>query len=121
YTQVFVDHPTFDFESFVLLFDDDHHLVERQLFAKIMPDVAPRLYEKHTFKDYESYEDASGEHIHFPRLAHYSYYMGNGEEGLPVEYMSESIRVLSIGFNVPIADSKFGLEIAKDGKVWDGV
>jgi hypothetical protein len=122
YTRVYFHHPTFyslDSSSFVLLFDENDLLVERECIAKLSIDRQPRVYETHTFSDYQKYSDPSGEQISFPSHAVYRFYAGDMPDGTHVEYTSDDIRIMDIKFNVPIPDDKFVLEFPKDARVYD--
>jgi len=122
YTRVYFHHPTFyssDSSSFVLLFDENDLLLERDCIVKLSQDREPRVYEEHTFSDYRKYADSSGEQIWFPNHAVYHYYAGDLSDGAHVEYMSDDITITDIKFNVPIPDDKFVLEFPKDARVYD--
>ncbi len=121
YTRVSIEHPKFTWISFVLLFDDEHRLVEREVIVRMDPDKSPRVNEKHRLMEYQAHRDRSGEIISFPARALYSYYMGVLPDGRLVEYTTEDIRISDIQFNVDIPDQKFVLEIPKDAAVYDGL
>ncbi len=121
YTRVSVAHPKFQWCSFVLEFDNQNRLIERQIIRKVEHDPKPRLHEKHRFFDYKAYQDASGETIWFPHRGEYSYYLGPLNNGGVVEYSSKTIRVRDIKFNVDIPDEKFVLAFPKNAKIYDGL
>jgi len=121
YTKICIRHPRLAWRSFVLLFDEELRLAERQVIAQISPDPGPRLYQKHVFSNYERYEDASGEIIWFPTEGIYHYYMGNLSDGTPVEFKTRTITVKDIKFNVDISDEKFVIEFPPGTKIWDGL
>ncbi|MHC4166440.1 MAG: peroxiredoxin family protein [Planctomycetota bacterium] len=120
-TRVSVGHPDFDWRSFVLLFDQEHRLVERQNIVKLGSDPAPRLYARHVFSDYRKHEDASGETIWFPHRAVYHHYMGNLPDGTPVEYFSEATTIKNTKFNVDLSDDIFVIQFPRGAKIWDGI
>ena len=122
YTRVFFYHPDFhslDSSSFVLLFDKNDLLVERDVILKFPRNRQPRVYETHTFSDYQEHSDRSGEQIRFPNRAVYHYYVGDLPDGTHVEYTSETIEIADIKFNVPIPERKFVLEFPKGARVYD--
>lgn len=116
-TKVSVQHPEISFQSFVLIFDDNFRLVERQDIFQMSPDPAPRIYERHNFLNYTKYTDKSGETIWFPSEAVYHYYMGNLQDGMPVEYESMKMKIKEIKFNIDIPDDKFVIEFPAGTKV----
>ncbi|HUT29466.1 MAG TPA: hypothetical protein VMX13_06720 [Sedimentisphaerales bacterium] len=121
YTKVSIRHPRLAWRSFVLLFDEELRLAERQVIAQISPDPGPRLYEKHVFTNYQRHEDASGGIIWFPTEGIYHYYMGNLSDGTPVEFKTRRMSIKEIKFNVDIPDEKFVIEFPPGTKIWDGL
>ena len=102
YTQVSFRHPDFyslDSNSFVLLFDDNDLLVERDCILKLSPpDHEPRVHEKQVFSDYRKYADSSREEIWFPYDAVYHLYVGDLSNGEHVESTSYHIAIEDIKF-----------------------
>lgn len=120
-TRVFVQHPATNKRSFLLVYDDQFRLIERQLIFKIEPDPEPRIYERHVFSNYKEYEDPSGEVIWFPTKAVYHDYVGNSPDGTPVEVEQRTINIREIKFNVDIPDEKFVIKFPLGIKMYDGV
>jgi len=121
YIQVSVQHPKLVPPRFILIFDDQYRLVERQVINQFSDDPSPRLYERHTFSNYKKFKDKSGEVIWFPQTAVYNYYMGNLPDSSPVEYETKKINVRKISFNLPISDDKFVISFPPGTKIYDGI
>jgi len=104
-----------------LLFDGQRRLMERKIFFKLSRDPAPRLYETHRFEDYRSCTDDAGRVIVFPFRALYTYYLEPLPDGTLVDYVTRTITVKDIRFNVDIPDDMFVLEIPKHIPYYDGI
>lgn len=120
-TKVVFRHPTFDWRSFALLFDEQRRLIQRQVIAKIEPDKEARLYQEFRFSEYDSHADPSGEKIWFPRRCIVSEYLGALPDGRLVEYTSEDIQIKRISFNVDLPDEKFVLQLPPEAPLYDGL
>jgi hypothetical protein len=118
-TRVSAQHPTFDWRSFVLIYDNMFRLLEREVIVKMTPDPEPRIYERHVFSDYKEYEGPTGEAIWFPAKAVYRYYAGNLPNGTLVEAYHQTLNIRQIKFNVDIPDEKFALEFPSGIRVYD--
>lgn len=106
-------------ESLVLLFDEQHRLVERQEFEKVSTAKA-QLYRRQFFSDYRRYSDPSGETIWFPHQAIYKSYV-TLLNGSTLETGTKRVRIRAIQFNIDIMDDFFELKIPKNAKINDGV
>lgn len=80
-----------------------------------------KLVEKHTFFDYRSYTDSSGETIWFPHEATYKTYARLPSDGSAIEKSVRKVKIRDIKFNVEIPDEFFELKIPKNAKLYDGV
>ncbi|UCG46852.1 MAG: hypothetical protein JSU94_15300 [Phycisphaerales bacterium] len=118
-TRVSLRHPQFDWRGFVLFFDQDRRLLERQLIR--YEESLPRIIQTHTFSDYTEHQDSSGETIWFPHKAVWHYYMGSLPDGTLVENTTDIVTIKEISFNVDIPDEQFTIEFPPGTKIWDGV
>jgi len=106
-------------KSFVLLFDNNHRLVERQLIAHSKS--VSGIIEKHTFSDYVRHTDDSGESVWFPHQAVWHHYIGPLPEDPPVEYGKKTLTIKQIKFNVDIPDEKFTIQFPPGTKIYDEI
>ncbi|MEX0713438.1 MAG: hypothetical protein WD278_13870, partial [Pirellulales bacterium] len=117
--EVSFTNPNWKENSFVLLFDAQWRLLERQYKSVYSGSDTPRIGEIHYFSDYKDFHDFSGERIWFPRRATYRYYLGKTNDGRLVEYDSRVIHIRDIKFNAEISDDKFTLEFPPTTRVFD--
>ncbi|MHC4743194.1 MAG: hypothetical protein ACYS8Z_14865 [Planctomycetota bacterium] len=106
-------------KSFVLLFDNEHRLVERQLIAHSKSGSG--IIEKHTFSDYVRHTDDSGESLWFPHQAVWRHYIGPLPEDPPVEYGKKTLTIKQIKFNVDIPDDKFTIQFPPGTRIYDEI
>ncbi len=64
--RVYFQHPRFNDRAFVLVFDDQGRMVEREEWYKLSHDAEPTMHKRYELLDYKSYPSQSGELIHFP-------------------------------------------------------
>ncbi|MCI0381053.1 MAG: hypothetical protein L0215_26005 [Gemmataceae bacterium] len=120
-TRVAVTNPKNPGNTIILFFGRDGRLIERQIIFQLPSEPKPFVCEIHELSDYETFPNPNGEPIWFPRRAVYHYNMGVHPNGTLVEYLTETIHIKDIKFNVEIPDGVFELPIPSDARVWDGV
>ncbi len=79
-----------------------------------------RTIEVARFSDYRRKDLPQGEPLWFPHQVTISYYAGQFE-GKMLEWMTETVRIQDIRFNVDIPDEMFTIEFPENARVFDGL
>jgi hypothetical protein len=119
-TTVALTHPTFKQRRFVLVFDRDGSLRQRDVITKRARDLAPGI-ERHSFSAYRQYRNAFGETVSFPSQADYDYTLGMADDGQLIVYQHVHIDVNSFQFNQQITDETFVIQFPEGCNVVDRV
>jgi hypothetical protein len=118
-TEVMFGHPTTEWLTFRLRFNDTGELTDRAVIGKLPWDEEPRVIETHELREYERVVQPSGEDIAFPRRAIFRVHMGQTRDGRLIECWSETLRVEKLAFNVAVPDSEFTIDFPQNIKVSD--
>jgi hypothetical protein len=118
-TAVMFRHPMFEKVRFLLRFDREQRLIQRDVIARMEDDRPPRLNERHELAGYEPLTDASGERHWFPKRATWRYYMAGALEHPEIETRAQVMEIASITVNPDIPDSMFEVHFPENVKVVD--
>jgi hypothetical protein len=102
-----------------LVFAADGSLLNRYKIAKGPRDAAPRIYERHSFSGYRTYQAASGESIWFPSEIDFEGVLGTTGDGRLIVYSHEHVQVNSLQFNHQIPDEVFVIQFPEGCEVHD--
>jgi hypothetical protein len=107
--------------SFVLFFDSDRRLVERQMWRLRRAEKVKYIRERMVFENYTAYPEASGDTIWLPHKVHHHYYIEPLPDGSPIEWTWETITIHKIAFNVEIPDALFVPTLPPETQVRDDI
>ena len=112
--EVLVEHPLLSGAKLLMVFDNEHRLVERDVLVTSQKTANYVPLERHEFLDHKAYDDGRGRRIWFP------------SEAILQAYTLETpsvrhVTIEKIAFNLDIPDEKFSLEFPRDADVYDGV
>jgi hypothetical protein len=120
-TTVSFSHPSFKDRRFVLVFDREGSLLQRDVYGKYSREAAPRLREQHKFSGYRTYRNSAGESVWFPSEAVYDFILGTADDGQLIVYSHAHIDVNSFQFNHQIPDDLFVIQFPEGCLVMDGI
>jgi hypothetical protein len=112
--EVVVDHPWLWGGKLLMIFDQEHRLVQRDVLTTSQRTANYALLERYEFFDHKAYDDKGGRMIWFPSTV---ICQTHTLETPRVQH----ITIEKIEFNLKIADEKFSLEFPQDAEVYDGV
>lgn len=124
FAKVMVGHPTNERRSFMLGFDAEWRIVERETYGPLlfMRDRHDALHKRSEFSDYRRHtDDSSGEAIWFPYRSISQFYLGETPEGTPIPYLAREVNTRRADFNRDIPDDMFVVSFPADADVWDDI
>jgi hypothetical protein len=120
-TTVSFSHPTLKDQRFVLIFDRDGSLLQRDDYARYDRDPTPRLGTREKFSGYRTYRSSAGESIWFPSAVDYEFSLGTSYDGKLIIYEHVHIDVNSFQFNHEIPDEIFHIHFPDGCPVYDAI
>jgi hypothetical protein len=120
-TMVSFSHPQVIGDRFVLTFDRDGTLVQRDLCTRHPQENASRINQRERFSGYRTYRSSRGESVRFPSEVDYDFVFAVADDGQLIVYLHVHIDVSSFRFNHDIPDGLFKLKFPDGCAVFDAI